>query len=79
MANRSRRLTVPRILVTADGSDGRETAVVLQERVVPTDLESNHHAARLVERVGLGFGRRRRDRAEDALASGTPDQIEGEA
>ena len=43
---------VPRILVTADGPDGRETAVVLQEQVIPGDLESDPHAARLVERVG---------------------------
>ena len=43
---------MPRILVTADGSDGREKAVVLQERVVPSDLESDHFSAQLVERVG---------------------------
>jgi len=43
---------VPRILVTADGPDGRETAVVLDEQVIPGDLESDPHAARLVERVG---------------------------
>src|SRR6266496_2351543 len=50
--NHARRLTVPRILVTADGSDGREKAVVLQERVVSSDLESDHFSAQLVERVG---------------------------
>jgi len=43
---------VPRILVTTDGSDAREKAVVLQERVVPSDLESDHFSAQLVERVG---------------------------
>jgi hypothetical protein len=43
---------VPRILVTTDESDQRETAVVLQELVVPSDLESDHFSARLVERVG---------------------------
>jgi hypothetical protein len=52
MPNHARRLTVPRILVTTDGSDERQTAVVLQERVVPSDLESDHFSARLVERVG---------------------------
>jgi hypothetical protein len=50
--NHARRLTVPRILVTADEPDGREKAVVLQERVVPSDLESEHFSAQLVERVG---------------------------
>ena len=43
---------MPRILVTAEGSDGHETAVLLQERVVPSDLESDHFSAQLVERVG---------------------------
>ena len=43
---------MPRILVTTDGSDERETAVVLQERVLPSDLESDHFSALLVERVG---------------------------
>jgi len=52
MPNHARRLTVPRILVTTDGPDGRDKAVVLQERVVPSDLESEHLSAQLVERVG---------------------------
>jgi len=43
---------VPRILVITDESDQRETAVVLQERVVSSDLESDHFSAQLVERVG---------------------------
>jgi hypothetical protein len=43
---------MPRILVTAEGSDGHEMAVVLQERVIPSDLESDHFSAQLVERVG---------------------------
>ena len=43
---------MPRILVTTDASDGREKAVVLQERVLSSDLESDHFSARLVERVG---------------------------
>jgi hypothetical protein len=43
---------MPQILVTADGADGRKRVVVLQERLVPSDLESDHFSARLVERVG---------------------------
>lgn len=43
---------MPQILVTADGTDGRETVVMLKERVIPSDLESDHFSARLVERVG---------------------------
>ena len=43
---------MPRILVTTDGSDEGEKAVVLQERVIPSDLESDHFSAQLVEQVG---------------------------
>ena len=43
---------MPRILVTTDRPDGRETAVLLQERVVPSDLDSDHFSARLIQRVG---------------------------
>jgi hypothetical protein len=43
---------MPQILVTADGTDGRETVVLLRERVIPSDLESDHFSAHLVERVG---------------------------
>ena len=43
---------MPRILVITDQSEQRETAVVLQERVLPSVLESDHFSAQLVERVG---------------------------
>jgi hypothetical protein len=43
---------VPQILVMADGADDLKRVVLLQERVVPSDLESDHFSARLVERVG---------------------------
>jgi hypothetical protein len=43
---------MPQILVTADETNGRETVVVLHERVVPSELESDHLSARLIERVG---------------------------
>jgi hypothetical protein len=43
---------MPQILVTADGTDGRDTVVLLRERVIPSDLESDHFSAQLVERVG---------------------------
>jgi hypothetical protein len=42
---------MPRILVTTDAPDGHE-AVLLQQRVVPADLETDQLCARLVERVG---------------------------
>ena len=43
---------MPRILVTADGPDGHEATVLLQQRVIPADLETDQLCARLVERVG---------------------------
>jgi hypothetical protein len=43
---------MPRILVTTDGPNGGGTTVLLQERVVPSDLESDHFSARLIQRVG---------------------------
>ena len=43
---------MPRILVMADEADGRETVVLLQEQVIPSELESDHLSARLIERVG---------------------------
>lgn len=44
---------MPQILVTADRSDHvEEGTVMLRERVNTTDFESDHFAARLVERIG---------------------------
>jgi hypothetical protein len=51
-AKQPRRLTMPRILVMADEGDGRETVVLLHERVIPSELESDRLSARLIERVG---------------------------
>ena len=43
---------MPRILVTTDEPEGREAVVLMQQRVVPGELESDDLCARLVERVG---------------------------
>jgi hypothetical protein len=44
---------VPQIIVTADRADDRgEGAVMLRERINVADLESDHFAAQLVERLG---------------------------
>lgn len=44
---------MPQIIVTADhDSDRAEGAVTLRERINVSDLESDHFAARLVERLG---------------------------
>jgi hypothetical protein len=43
---------MPQIVVMTDAAPSREATVLLQERVTPSDLDSDHYSARLVERVG---------------------------
>jgi len=42
---------VPHVIVAAHAADGRERLVMLRERINATDFESDHFAARLVERL----------------------------
>jgi hypothetical protein len=42
---------MPQVIVAADAADGREEFVMLRERISTADLESNHFATRLVERL----------------------------
>jgi hypothetical protein len=49
------RETMPQIIVRADhdqDSDRAQDGVMLRERINVSDLESDHFAARLVERLG---------------------------
>jgi hypothetical protein len=47
------RITMPRIVVTTEPrGSGPEAAVLLDERIVTTDLASGHFAAQLIERIG---------------------------
>jgi hypothetical protein len=43
---------MPRILVISESTDERASEVALDERVSPADMQSGHHAAQLIERVG---------------------------
>jgi hypothetical protein len=43
---------MPQILVVADKPQDSNAAIVYRERVVPTDLESDHFSGQLIERVG---------------------------
>jgi hypothetical protein len=43
---------MPRILVTAEPGDERPGAILLQERISSSDLESDHFSGQLIERVG---------------------------
>jgi hypothetical protein len=52
-----RESLMPQIIVTADTAHGNDDgAVMLRERVTVADFESNHFAARLVERLGWAVG-----------------------
>ncbi len=43
---------MPQILVVTDPAEKDASTVVYRERVVSTDLESDHFSGQLVERVG---------------------------
>ena len=43
---------MPKIIVISNPNGKGESAVTLEERVVPTHLEDDHSAAQLVERLG---------------------------
>ena len=44
---------MPQIIVTTDRGDKKEdSAVMLRERINVSDLDSDHYAAQLVERLG---------------------------
>jgi len=44
---------MPQIIVTADKQDKKDdAAVLLRERINVSDLDSDHYAAQLVERLG---------------------------
>lgn len=47
---------MPRIIVQADPTSEREPVTVLQERVSPSDLESDHFAGQLIERLNWAVG-----------------------
>ena len=57
---------MPRILVMADEGEGRDTVVLLHERVAPGELESDRSAALLIERLGWALV------DADEIEQGTP-------
>jgi hypothetical protein len=46
------RFPMPRILITTDRKRPRGRNVVLDERIASSDLDSDHFAAALIERIG---------------------------
>jgi hypothetical protein len=48
----SREDSMPRIRITTDPTGSPDVAVVLDERIAVSDLESAHFAGALVERIG---------------------------
>ena len=43
---------MPRIRITTDPARARDVAVVLDERILSSDLDSDHFAHALIERIG---------------------------
>lgn len=43
---------MPQILVVTDTPEGAGSTVVYRERILSSDLESDHYSGQLVERVG---------------------------
>jgi hypothetical protein len=46
------KLPMARILITTDRTRGRDSDVTLDERIATSDLDSDHFAAALIERIG---------------------------
>jgi hypothetical protein len=45
-------IQMTQILIVADSPEEKASTIVYRERIVPTDLESNHFSDQLVEGVG---------------------------
>ncbi|MGI8559746.1 MAG: hypothetical protein ACR2ND_15825 [Solirubrobacteraceae bacterium] len=43
---------MPRIIVQAEPADKHQPVMLMAERVSPSDMESNHFNAQLIERLG---------------------------
>jgi hypothetical protein len=54
-----------RIIVTTDPSDRQDAPVVLEERVYPVHLASDHAAAQLIERLAWAVSDAETQRAEE--------------
>ena len=59
---------MPQIIVVADtDNDQSDGAVMLRERISPSDLESDHFAAQLLQRLGWAVDDARRAELDTAL------------
>ncbi len=64
---------MPRIVVETEGAGQREALRLMTERVLPSDLESGHFAARLLERLSWALGdAREAERGERGEVSERP-------
>jgi hypothetical protein len=58
-----------RIIVMADSSERQDAPVVLEERVYPVHLASDHSAAQLIERLTWAVGDAERERMTTETAA----------
>ena len=66
---------MPRIIVTAESNSSEQATILLTERIAPSDLESDHFAAQLVERVGWAV--LDADELEAAVRDARPSEVRG--
>lgn len=66
---------MPQILVVTDPAEKDASTVVYRERIVSTDLESDHFSGQLVERVGWAV--RDADELEQKDARTPPSRTDG--
>ena len=65
---------MPRIIVTTEPGSDRATSMLMDERIAAADLESDHFAAQLVERIGWALSDA--DDTERRLANGSAERSE---
>ncbi|HEY8867325.1 MAG TPA: hypothetical protein VIM22_10345 [Solirubrobacteraceae bacterium] len=59
---------MPRIIIRANSADDSDGPVMLQERILPQDLESDHYSAQLIERIDWAVGDARQAERADTEA-----------
>lgn len=60
---------MPRIIIKADAADDQDGPVMMQERIVPENLESDHFSAQLIERIDWAVNDARQAEHEHSAAS----------
>ena len=65
---------MPEIIVRAEPEHGGDAEVALRERVTPRNLESEHYAGQLIERIGWAVVDASEDQAGEPGPAGREEQ-----